>query len=128
MKPKNPIKAIKERIASKKEYKSQMEQYKKDLQKSNALANPRDLGGNPPRMPLSPRQQRQIAKGNDINKPAKKTTEPNYTVVKYKEPKRARGMGKPNYSTGASRAAQKRNKQVGVDKSCKSVIKRGRKP
>jgi hypothetical protein len=126
MKPKNPIDGIKARIAQRKDYKSKMEQYKKDLAEANRQANPRDLGGTPPRMPLSPRQQKQVAKGKDINKPASKKKESslNYTV-NFNNTNNKRGK-KANYDMGASELARKRNKKGGMSTSCKKVVRFGR--
>lgn len=115
----NPIKAIKARIAEKKEYKSAMLKYKSDLAKANNEANPRDLGGYTPKMPLSPKQKRQLSKGKTSQPKIEDTTKNtyNWTVT---------GVGKKK---GFGSSKQKRKveplhkvKLRNVDDSCKKVI------
>jgi hypothetical protein len=114
----NPIKGIKARIAERKEYKSAMDKYKLDLAKANNEANPRDLGGYTPKMPLSPKQKRQAAKGKtqDQKQDSSKSTY-NWTVT---------GVGK-NKGFGSSNKRKKSQplhkvKLRNLDDSCKKAV------
>jgi len=118
-KKENPIKAIKARIAEKKEYKAAMTKYKSDLKKSNNEANPRDLGGYTPKMPLSPKQKRQLSKGKNSQPKIEDTTKNTYNWT-------VNGVGK-NKGFGSSNKKRKTEplhkvKLRNVDDSCKKVI------
>lgn len=114
----NPIKGIKARIAERKEYKSAMEKYKLDLAKANNEANPRDLGGYTPKMPLSPKQKRQVAKGKNQEKKEESSKNTyNWTVT---------GVGK-NKGFGSNNKKKKSEplhkvKLRNLDDSCKKAV------
>jgi hypothetical protein len=117
-KKENPIKAIKARIAEKKEYKAAMTKYKLDLKKANNEANPRDLGGYTPKMPLSPKQKRKLSKGKNSQPKIEDTTKNTYNWTVTGVKKKGFGFSNKKTKTKPLHKVKLRN----LDDSCKKVI------